>query len=169
MPSTTVWYCCQCGFGPCNDSIDYFCPNCQVKRCYGCETSRISNRCNYGLPGEAEVNPIPEVFAAAGFNTNTYNKDASLRPFNIPQKHHEKISEDSLRPPQGPPTCLGAGDQHSTGSPSISDIFQHGGLTKNRPSSYYYCCQCRDGPKLYDLQPVCINCDHKICRYCEAA
>lgn len=40
--STTVWYCCTCSFGPCNDSIDYNCPDCQRPRCSTCMTSRIS-------------------------------------------------------------------------------------------------------------------------------
>lgn len=41
MPSTNVWYCCGCGFGPCNSFIDQYCPNCQALRCTGCKTTSI--------------------------------------------------------------------------------------------------------------------------------
>jgi hypothetical protein len=162
MPSTKVWYCCDCGFGPWNESIDYFCPNCQARRCSNCKASKISNRYNYGLPGEPEVNPFPEVFTAAGFDTNT-----SSRPFNLPQIHHEKISE-TLRPPRILPTYFGTGHQHSTDRPSISDIFQYGGLINSHPNAYY-CCSCNDGPKLYENQPRCVNCSHFVCSHCRPA
>lgn len=168
MPSTRVWYCCSCGFGPCNESIDYFCPNCQARRCHNCTASKISNRYNYGLTGEAESNPYPKAFTPAGFNTKACNINPPSQPFSLPQQHLERAPL-ALMPTQSPPTCLATGHQHSANGPSIGDIFQHGGLSKKSPSSYYYCCQCHDGPKLYDLQPVCINCDHRICRSCKPA
>jgi hypothetical protein len=167
MPSTTVWYCCSCGFGPCNESIDYFCPNCQERRCNGCKTSRISNRYNYRLPGEAEINPYPEAFAAVSFTANTYNITTSLRPFTPPHQHLERASL-ALTPTQVPPTCLRTAHQHSTDSPSIGEIFQHGGLKNSHPNAYY-CCNCNDGPKLYDNQPRCVSCSHVCCSYCRPA
>ncbi|RMJ27361.1 hypothetical protein PHISP_01741 [Aspergillus sp. HF37] len=30
----------------------------------------------------------------------------------------------------------------------------------------YFCCSCNDGPKTYNMQPVCVNCQHKACKYC---
>lgn len=167
MPSITVWYCCSCGFGPCNDSLDYFCPSCQERRCYNCKTSRISNRYGYGLPREVETNPYPKASTSTGFNPNAYNVNAPSLPFNISQQHLEGTSL-TLTPTQRPPTCLATGHRHLADGPSISAILQHGGLTKKSPSSYY-CCQCHDGPKLYDVQPVCINCDHQACSSCTPA
>jgi hypothetical protein len=167
MPSTTVWFCCNCGFGPCNVSIDYFCPSCQEKRCYNCKTSKISNRYNYALPGEAEANPFPEVSTAARFNPNTYNISPSPRPFTLPHQQLE-VASLALAPTQIPPICLHAGHQHSTDGPSIGEIFQHGGLINSCPVKYY-CCNCGDGPKLYANQPVCVSCHHHVCSYCETA
>jgi hypothetical protein len=166
MPSTTVWYCCECGYGPCNISIDVFCPDCQRQRCGGCKISRISNRYNYNyqLHGLAEINPYPEAFKAVNLNTNAYNLDPSPRPFNLPLEHLEGASL-ALTPTQIPPTCFGTGHQHSTDGPSIGDIFQHEGLINNCPVTYY-CCQCKDGPKLYVNQPVCVNCNHRACSLC---
>ncbi|OJI79348.1 hypothetical protein ASPTUDRAFT_47947 [Aspergillus tubingensis CBS 134.48] len=33
----------------------------------------------------------------------------------------------------------------------------------------YFCCQCGDGPKLWDRQPRCVICSHSICGYCMPA
>ncbi|PYH31486.1 uncharacterized protein BO87DRAFT_126440 [Aspergillus neoniger CBS 115656] len=33
----------------------------------------------------------------------------------------------------------------------------------------YFCCQCGDGPKLWDRQPRCVICQHSICGYCKPA
>src|SRR5271170_3480435 len=33
-------------------------------------------------------------------------------------------------------------------------------------STSYTCCQCKDGPKLWELQPKCIKCDHVACKNC---
>ncbi|RJE18259.1 hypothetical protein PHISCL_09405 [Aspergillus sclerotialis] len=39
--------------------------------------------------------------------------------------------------------------------------------TKVYQQNYLYiCCQCNDGPKLYNVQPVCIVCEHKACKWC---
>uniref|UniRef100_A0A093UVB6 Synaptotagmin-like protein 4 n=1 Tax=Talaromyces marneffei PM1 TaxID=1077442 RepID=A0A093UVB6_TALMA len=167
MPSTTVWYCCGCGYGPCNYSIDDYCPDCQRRRCGACKIARISNRYNYSyqLQGVAETNPYPEVFTAAGFDTNTYDIHPLLRPFKPSHGHHERISL-ALRPSQLPPTLLDTGHQVLTDSPSIGDIFQHGGLKNSRPVTYY-CCQCNDGPKLYANQPRCVSCNHVVCGNCK--
>ncbi|KAF2807231.1 uncharacterized protein BDZ99DRAFT_465150 [Mytilinidion resinicola] len=36
------------------------------------------------------------------------------------------------------------------------------------PSTYYYCCQCGDGPQNITIQPSCINCGHKGCDGCSS-
>lgn len=30
----------------------------------------------------------------------------------------------------------------------------------------YICCKCHDGPKVHNVQPVCVVCNHKACSYC---
>ncbi|KAL5359390.1 hypothetical protein BJX96DRAFT_174308 [Aspergillus floccosus] len=30
----------------------------------------------------------------------------------------------------------------------------------------YICCQCHDGPKVYNVQPQCVNCHHSACSNC---
>ncbi|KAF7167458.1 hypothetical protein CNMCM6106_003018 [Aspergillus hiratsukae] len=31
----------------------------------------------------------------------------------------------------------------------------------------YICCQCGDGPKVYNVQPRCIECQHIVCSGCK--
>ncbi|CAI7626003.1 Zinc finger, RanBP2-type [Penicillium expansum] len=33
----------------------------------------------------------------------------------------------------------------------------------------YICCQCGDGPKLYNMQPTCYVCSHQACSNCPTA
>ncbi|KAL4896093.1 hypothetical protein BDV59DRAFT_199305 [Aspergillus ambiguus] len=30
----------------------------------------------------------------------------------------------------------------------------------------YICCQCQDGPKVYNVQPQCVSCNHVVCSNC---
>lgn len=167
MPSTIVWYCCACGFGPCNNSLDSSCPSCHVDRCYNCRTAKISNRYNCGLPGDAEASLFHKAYTYAGPNADAYNISPPSAPFNPPQQHLERASL-ALTPNQRPPTCFHTGNHHSAENPSIGEIFKHGGLINSSPITWY-CCQCNDGPKLYDIQVSCINCDHVICSFCKSA
>lgn len=34
---------------------------------------------------------------------------------------------------------------------------------------WYFCCQCNDGPKAYNVQPQCVICNHIACAYCKPA
>ncbi|EEQ89047.1 hypothetical protein RJZ56_004708 [Blastomyces dermatitidis] len=36
----------------------------------------------------------------------------------------------------------------------------------NRATDLYICCSCGDGPKVYQNQGRCVNCDHDVCGYC---
>ena len=46
----------------------------------------------------------------------------------------------------------------------------HGhGLTEpvmNSGTNLYYCCKCNDGPKLFNNQPQCVMCEHRVCPSC---
>ncbi|KAK1580330.1 uncharacterized protein LY79DRAFT_561967 [Colletotrichum navitas] len=43
----SVWYCDACHYGPCNPSIDMYCPNCKHQRCGGCTTEVITQRSDH--------------------------------------------------------------------------------------------------------------------------
>ena len=48
----TVWYCCQCSFGPWKATLDECCMNCYRRRCTGCPAERI--------PLQMETSSTPE-------------------------------------------------------------------------------------------------------------
>ncbi|EKV12972.1 hypothetical protein PDIG_31990 [Penicillium digitatum PHI26] len=31
----------------------------------------------------------------------------------------------------------------------------------------YICCSCGDGPKVYNIQPRCVVCNHTVCSKCQ--
>ncbi|PGH03130.1 hypothetical protein AJ79_07458 [Helicocarpus griseus UAMH5409] len=37
---------------------------------------------------------------------------------------------------------------------------------RSRPTDLYICCACGDGPKVFQNQGRCVNCDHDACAYC---
>ncbi|PGH30454.1 hypothetical protein GX50_06775 [[Emmonsia] crescens] len=36
----------------------------------------------------------------------------------------------------------------------------------SRATDLYICCACGDGPKVYQNQGRCVNCNHDVCGYC---
>lgn len=37
---------------------------------------------------------------------------------------------------------------------------------RTTPSCMYYCCNCRQGPKIYEHESRCISCNHDVCGNC---
>ncbi|KAJ0416276.1 hypothetical protein BJY00DRAFT_317045 [Aspergillus carlsbadensis] len=48
--------------------------------------------------------------------------------------------------------------QHILSSYSQMPIRQH-----NSDTEMYICCQCGDGPKVFSIQPTCVECSHFCC------
>jgi hypothetical protein len=40
------------------------------------------------------------------------------------------------------------------------------GVRSHSDTYMYICCQCHDGPKIYNHQPKCISCEHNACSNC---
>lgn len=170
MPSTTVWYCCKCLYGPLNDIIDLTCPNCHSDRCRSCETTTISQRYCYQNQEMAGTSLYPEVSRVSGYAFAADKLDlAAARPFEIQTESCQERSP-LVTAPLTSPTWVNC--SHLVPSmeapPPSRDIFRHGGRANKCPYSYY-CCQCNSGPNLYDIQPACVSCDHKACAFCRAA
>lgn len=142
-----VWYCCECNFGPFNLDLYSSCINCNAKHCYRCPQEKISDALNAHSNSHCchETSPYP---SAVNINApNTFSLDTKpMLPAgtNLPQVR-------SLRPglTAPPPTFP------SSGVP----IQTHGAYL-------YICCKCGDGPKVWDVQPQCICCEHSACSSC---
>jgi hypothetical protein len=177
MPSTTNWYCCKCKFGPLNILLDDNCPDCHSARCSLCQVIKTSQRFSYrqGSREMGATSPFPDALMSAS-NTHNSNMDPTARIFGMslagdhPARLLSPLAPSPLAPASMPPILFesGLGTASSTDAPPGHDIFRHGGLTRQRPHAYF-CCQCNDGPKLFDIQPVCVSCNHKACPNCRAA
>ncbi|OJJ03247.1 hypothetical protein ASPVEDRAFT_134596 [Aspergillus versicolor CBS 583.65] len=60
--------------------------------------------------------------------------------------------------------------EHLSHSQQLLSGHRHGHL--QRPNYYsnvamYVCCQCRDGPKVWGNNPVCVICHHVACDECQ--
>jgi hypothetical protein len=144
MPQTVaVWYCCRCHFGPLNVSNDVACPNCDRKRCPDCPVQMAYAK--KALGGDEGTSPYPGVPGI----------------FDPERQHYAAISS----PSRSGLSLTASPSLHLTASAGINR--QRGGTVTCPSKTYIYiCCQCNDGPKVYNHQVMCVNCDHLICDSC---
>lgn len=145
----TLWYCCECNFGPHNSALHDACINCGNQRCDECVDEKVSMRLNdlSNSPSHChhETSPYPSVVAintAHALSLDT-KQIAPVRTADLPQ----------VRPLSGP-------------GPAVLASPLGGGLKLYNQTYMYVCCNCNDGPKVYDVQPVCVICHHKACSGC---
>jgi hypothetical protein len=162
MPCHRIWYCCACNFGPNNFDIDLNCPSCYTRRCHGCTLEMASHSYHAGTSPYPGV-PQLLILTNAG---HTHCGETSNRPSGGTLS--SSPSSFCGRPPV--PSSAGDPDMHQASIADSHDLLQHGGIMNQRPSGAgYYCCQCKDGPKLWEVQPVCVNCSHYVCPSCTPA
>lgn len=141
----TLWYCCGCKFGPHNSALYDACIQCSKQRCPSCVDEKVSQRmvshdCH-------TVSPYPGV--------------ASLDT--------PRVAPLETRPT---PIVSGLAELPRPRSPfhaSISNLSPEAlGTMQFYGETYMYiCCQCRDGPKIWNNQPKCVMCGHIACDECE--
>ncbi|KAJ5913343.1 hypothetical protein N7504_002226 [Penicillium tannophilum] len=146
MPS--LWYCCECSFGPHNAAIHAACISCTRRRCSSCREEKVQDSLHIHSSSHSchETSPYP---TAVNFNAaHIPSLDTrSMLPagIDLPQIR-------SLRPGlAAPPTYSALGGMQAT---TYSQTYM------------YICCQCKDGPKVYNHQPRCIECQHVACSSC---
>ncbi|KAI1332484.1 hypothetical protein F5Y16DRAFT_357909 [Xylariaceae sp. FL0255] len=69
---TSVWYCCNCSYGPNNLTLDEHCPHCLVLRCGNCRTQNVKqrkSRKNVELPGPKSPERRQNVVTEAATST----------------------------------------------------------------------------------------------------
>ncbi|KAJ5619352.1 hypothetical protein N7510_003336 [Penicillium lagena] len=150
---SSVWYCCECSFGPHNGDLYDSCISCGRTRCSLCDEEKISRRmlaASHSLPHL----PSPYAVAAAsldGSQTFCYKSKAT------PSYTELLEDEPRLRPLER--------DSLITHPASSTAIPVHG-MQSCSDTYMYICCQCDDGPKVYNHQPQCVVCDHDACSLC---
>ncbi|PYH98498.1 hypothetical protein BO71DRAFT_395278 [Aspergillus ellipticus CBS 707.79] len=143
-----LWYCCDCSHGPHQVGLQRACAQCGEERCPDCpldtqDSATSVHTCH-------EMSPYPSAPAPQG-------------------------REPSLNTVANMPSITGYAQ--SLRQPSLSHRhvhIQHGMPGKDSRgivghASLYYCCQCGDGPKIYEHQPRCVLCQHVVCSGCKPA
>lgn len=142
---SSSWYCCDCQFGPHDFGLHSTCFQCGTMRCDDCsiETSSFDDTthcCSHELPAYPSVT-------------------------NSQISHGTPVTQLGAMPPTMSLT--------TTFNPGLS-LFQGSGSTTSGIMTHgatymYFCCQCNDGPKVYNVQPQCVMCNHIACASCKPA
>ncbi|OJJ48354.1 hypothetical protein ASPZODRAFT_14495 [Penicilliopsis zonata CBS 506.65] len=151
MPYTTFWYCCHCDYGPHELRYDH-CVDCHRKRCGNCRVQKTQTGTDNHHSHDA-VSPCPSAVLDMGHSHFEHGlKDSTSSPKAVP--------DDVFRP--------------SARGPLVNDLAQANFMELVAPSAHvcsttylYFCCECGDGPKVYDHQQRCVICDHVACEYCK--
>lgn len=133
----TLWYCCGCKFGPHNSALYDYCINCGTMRCQLCVDEKATDQ----LSSHSHCN----------HTTSPYPSAVALDPASILSLDTQTLPH--MRPLPRP--CL---------SPSALSF--SGGAQVYSQTYMYICCQCNDGPKVYNVQPRCVTCQHDPCSDC---
>ncbi|KAJ5099426.1 hypothetical protein N7532_006427 [Penicillium argentinense] len=145
----TLWFCCGCQFGPHNAALYDSCINCGDRRCAACVEEKVVGsdalRAHSHDHGHCHAtSPYPS--AVALDTSHTLPLDTRSMSVALPELPGVRPLS-RLRPT--PQTTL------------------FGGVTQTYSQTYMYiCCQCHDGPKVYNVQPQCVNCNHMACSVC---
>ncbi|XHG00099.1 hypothetical protein AWENTII_003569 [Aspergillus wentii] len=125
-----TWYCCGCSFGPHDADLQSTCLECGERRCEDCTYERQPS-----MDACHELSPYP-------VPTSTCHHTS----------HHLGVSPAmaNLALPNGP--SLGFENVSGCGIPNMSNEG-----VKTAGGALYICCQCQDGPKLWDNQPKCYD------------
>ncbi|RAK98836.1 uncharacterized protein BO80DRAFT_146037 [Aspergillus ibericus CBS 121593] len=146
---SALWYCCECSCGPHQIGLDTACTQCGEPRCEDC--SMDTQHPATSLHHCHETSPYPQAPAPrpSSPSMNLAANMASLRGCNTLQR----------------PTLYHA-DVRQHYMPSVNSQQLQGTVGH---SNLYFCCQCGDGPKLYQNQPKCVICNHAVCQSCKPA
>ena len=139
------WYCCDCQSGPHNLDLHSACLDCGSMRCDDCSiVPTSSDNRNETVTMHSCSHELPAFASAPSHNCH----GTALPP---------------LRPssPAMNPSTLdyGLSLPHGAGA-TVPGAKQHG------TTYMYFCCKCNDGPKVYNVQPRCVICEHVSCDQC---
>ncbi|KAJ5360487.1 hypothetical protein N7517_009678 [Penicillium concentricum] len=140
----SLWYCCGCNFGPHNSSLYDSCIQCGAVRCARCIDEKISDNMSVHSHSHSPISAYPAAVHMDSLHTPILKTTAmSIVVPELP----------GLRP-------LPRADCTGISSASLP------GTRYNSETYMYICCACNDGPKIYNHQPQCVNCEHMACGSC---
>jgi hypothetical protein len=140
-----LWYCCRCNFGPHNSSLYSACIQCGTARCHRCTDQKISDNMNVHSHSHSydPTSAYPDAVPMSSPRTPTFTSTTtSIVVPELPGVRPLPRADCTYVPPA-----------------SLAGTKSHG-------TYMYICCQCNDGPKIYDHQPKCVVCNHTACGNC---
>lgn len=144
MSMTCSWNCCDCQSGPHNLDL-HSCLDCGSMRCDDCP-----------------IQPTPSVNNNQTATMHSCSHELPAFPSAPSQNCHATMSS--------PLRSSSPGINFSTLDYGLSLPQGAGapvpGAKKHDTTYMYLCCKCRDGPKVYNVQPQCIICEHISCPEC---
>ncbi|KAJ5689507.1 hypothetical protein N7462_003899 [Penicillium macrosclerotiorum] len=153
--SSTVWYCCECNFGPHNSDLYDACISCGREHCYRCVEEKVigSNYAHSHSNAHASHGTSAYPSAVAGHTAGMLSLEATpeaITPVKPMSLGTDLASIRNLSRPK----------QATSASPFNGPVPVYG------HTYMYICCRCNDGPKVFEVQPKCIVCDHQACGTC---
>ena len=140
QPVFHVWFCGHCGYGPHNPQNDLFCVNVNCSK----------RRDNYARFESISASTSATVRGSS--SQSAAHRGSSSRP----STHNQTSTQNGTM-------SYGSSQPDYGASGSVLDY----GPTTYGPYSWWWCCQCQDGPKNAELQARCIGCQHIPCSYCK--
>ncbi|KAJ5518198.1 hypothetical protein LT330_005900 [Penicillium expansum] len=147
----SLWYCCNCNFGPHNSSLYDACIQCGTHRCARCVNEKLSDN----MSGHSHSH-------SHSHNSNPISAYPTAVSMHSPPTPTLKTTAMSIVVPELPGLRpLPRADCTGISSASLPGTRQHA------PTYMYICCECGDGPKVFNVQPKCVVCNHAACGNCE--
>ncbi|KAK1138782.1 hypothetical protein N8T08_001783 [Aspergillus melleus] len=141
------WNCESCNYGPHSVELHKSCMRCGSPR-----TSTMSEETHshHGLHMCSAMSPYPTPVQSHGLSSSPLKGSSPVI-----------MHGSSLRQPS-----LFGGEVIDRPTSNLANYGIEGVKTYNQ-TYMYICCQCNDGPKIYNVQPRCVMCQHVVCSYCQ--
>lgn len=132
------YYCCYCRFGPMSWELHKACVGCGHHTCSGCVAEAMESTF---LLTASEPEPTALLTGASSTTNNAIIQQSSTTSLTT--------------------FCRDNPSQPNT----IYETFSNQALTDGE--TYWYCCDCGDGPKTTANNPACCMCHHQRCTDCD--
>ncbi|KAJ5240988.1 uncharacterized protein N7469_002579 [Penicillium citrinum] len=143
----SLWYCCGCSFGPHNSALYDACINCGEHRCDFCNEEKTYDSDSLNLHAHSQSHGPSPYPATVQLNTaRTLSHNTQSMPIALPDL-------TGIRP-------------LSRLRPTTQTSSLRGPAHIQGHTAMYICCKCNDGPKVWDIEPRCVVCNHDACGSC---
>lgn len=139
----------SCGINPIKAAAHNSCTACNNHRCKSCrnaEVPEINDSTTCSVVSQYPAVPVLE-YSGRSLPSTHLNAFPSITEYSS-----FKMCRIIVRQPQ---------------QQAVLSITAPGGIKPYNATYMYICCQCGDGPKVFNHQPRCIRCNHDACSKCK--